>query len=124
MRNSIDIYTVLYTVYHFAIGIAVSLYPRSLVPSTIEVQHVIIRSNDHSCTVINQLRFIFETEWDKSNIFAFGARSAQHLDDLKKKMSAYNCRNVICMKEDFLNSDPDDPKFKNVKVCMYVTGAS
>ena len=56
------------------------------------------------------------SEWDKSNIFAFGARSAQHLDDLKRKMSAYNCRNVICMKDDFLNSDPDDPKFKNVKV--------
>lgn len=57
-------------------------------------------------------------EWDKSNIFAFGARSAQHLEDLKKKMRAYNCRNVICMKEDFLNSDPDDPKFKNVKVIL------
>lgn len=55
--------------------------------------------------------------FSKNKIYAF-ERDTARFETLSNRMMLSGAKNVECKLEDFLKTDPNDPKFKNVKAIM------
>ncbi|XP_078683052.1 putative methyltransferase NSUN7 [Branchiostoma floridae x Branchiostoma belcheri] len=67
------------------------------------------RTAAHGATFLDQ---------DKSNLFACGVAGAQHVQEVERFLGKLSVKNVRLLQDDFLDLDPADPKFKNVRVIL------
>ncbi|XP_066287723.1 putative methyltransferase NSUN7 [Branchiostoma lanceolatum] len=67
------------------------------------------RTAAHGATFLDQ---------EKSNLFACGVDSPQHVQEVESFVGRLGIKNVRLLQDDFLELDPADPKFKNVRVIL------